>query len=119
VPAQAGLLTIVTISINQLNRFLEKPVIGNLVILDIALFSRLYDKAADLVVDPTPDARLVMSVQNEQNVSNRHITTESEKLIVYDGKVYNVAHDAADVLSTRRKYKAKVLVNEVCLRVLV
>lgn len=34
--------------------------IGNLVILDIALFSRLYDKAADLVVDPAPGARLVM-----------------------------------------------------------
>jgi hypothetical protein len=53
-----------------------------------------------------------MSVQNEQNISNRHITTESEKLIVDDGKVYNVAYDAADILSTRRKYKAKVLVNE-------
>ena len=55
-----------------------------------------------------------MVIHNKLKISsrNRHITTKLEKLILNDGKVDNVVHDAADVLGTRGRCEANAMVYE-------
>jgi hypothetical protein len=54
----------------------------------------------------------VMVLHQSPNFRGRHITAGSEKLMQDDSKVYNVAHDTADVLDTRRRYLVKGTVHE-------
>jgi hypothetical protein len=54
----------------------------------------------------------VMALHKYPNLLGRNITAGSKNLMLDDGKVYNVAHDTADVLGARRRCLVKVMIHE-------
>ena len=59
----------------------------------------LRNKAADISVNPIPATRSDVPIRCRLDVTGRHIvSSDPEHVIQDDGKVYNVAHHASDIL---------------------